>query len=281
MPALPRLRISPPVPRRCPPRCARIALGLGLVLCVARGAAAEPPSGSAPRPGSGSAPRPGTAAAVKLAAKHFRVALADYRDGAYREAITELDQAIALDPHGKDLVYNRALVYEKLGDIDRAITEYQRYARMETDRHEIARARAIVRRLEGARREVEGGATRASAPDRQTDAASRHGRMDGWVIGAGGVAIVAAAIGSFFGIRALATEPSADASTGGGTSYADVQADAERAHGFAVVADISFAIALASGASAGALYMLRAPAPPQSAQAWRGAPGVVTLGVHF
>lgn len=238
---------------------------MALAFGVAGSAAGEP-----------GAPAPGSPAALALARKHFDAALADYRDGAYREAIGELDQAITLDPHGKDLVYNRALVYEKLGDMDRAIAGYRRYVEMETNRSDVAHAQAIIRRLEGARREVHK-AERDSAPDRH----SSPGRLDGWVVGAGAVAVAAAALGTFFGVRALVTQPSADAGTGGGTSYADVQAEQERAHGFAVVADVSFVVALASGATAGALYFLRSPPPaPQAAAGSRGG-AALSFGVRF
>jgi tetratricopeptide (TPR) repeat protein len=245
-------------------------------------AAARPPAGASDAE-SKTLPAQGSPAAVQLARKHFKKALERYRKGKYREAIEELNQAIALDPHGKDLVYNRGLVYEKLGQIDDAIREFHHYMRMEQDPAERQRARAILRRLEGARREVETPAD-ASASGRQSpegpestkspDAGSsqktgsstpgHRGRLDTWVYVAGGVAAAAVVVGSIFGIRALATEPGVDQSTGGSRSYSRMQDDQSRAHSYAVVADVSFAVGILSGAAAGALYFMRAPAPARA-----------------
>ena len=58
---------------------------------------------------------------VAAARKHFDKARADYAQGAYREAIGELEAAHALDPNAKDLVFNLGVVHEKLGDIDEAL----------------------------------------------------------------------------------------------------------------------------------------------------------------
>jgi len=241
-------------------------------------AAARPPAGASDA-GSTARPAQGSPAAVQLAKEHFKKALERYRNGKYREAIQELNQAIALDPHGEDLVYNRGLVYEKLGQIDDAIREFHHYMRMEKDPEERERARAILRRLEGARREVEtpaeGSATSPESPEspsgeggssRKSGASTlaHRGRLDTWVYVAGGVAAAAVVVGSIFGIRALATEPGVDQSTGGTLTYSRLQDDQSRAHSYAVVADVSFAVGILSGAAAGALYFMRAPAPARA-----------------
>lgn len=264
------------------------ALSLALVLGLPGVAAARPPAGmsgsdagSDATSGASSAPKPGSPAASKLAEKHFQKALERYRKGAYREAIAELNQAIALDPHGKDLYYNRGLVYEKLGQIDDAIREFEHYLRMVKDPEQQKRARAIIRRLKGARREVEtpaaeaprrkSGTTSSTTTSAQPAAASTHpaghGRLDRWVYFTGGVAAAAVVLGSIFGIRALATEPGVDASTGGGRSYSRMQDDQSRAHSYAVVADVSFVVGIVSGAAAGALYFMRSPAQADTARA--------------
>lgn len=231
---------------------------------------------------------------------HFDRALERYKSGQYREAIGELNQALKYDPRGKDLVYNRALVYEKLGEIDRAIEEYHHYLRMETDPKLRAQARATIHRLRGARREVEAPEADAgppapaapqpapAAPQPARAGAHEKSRLDGWVIATGGVAAAALLIGTIFGVGALATEPGSGDSTGPSTSASDLQSKAEQAHSFAVVADVSFVIALLSGGTAGALYFLRSPAPP-SESARRGPralpsePGTTafSVGVHF
>lgn len=262
------------------------ALSLALVLGLPGVAAARPPAGSSDA-GSTAAPEPSSPAAVQLAKKHFKKALERYRKGAYREAIHQLNQAIALDPNGKDLIYNRGLVYEKLGQIDDAIREFHHYLRMEHDPQERERARAILRRLKGARHEVEKkpsasgeeGSEKAeegASPQQQpgSHTAPQHGRLDGWVYVAGGVAVAAVVVGSIFGIRALATEPGVDQSTGGSRSYSRMQDDQSRAHSYAVVADVSFVVGILSGAAAGALYYMRAPAPARAdaARALRSLP---------
>ncbi len=274
-------------------RCLRglscCALSLVLVLGLPGVAAARAPAGSSGSGATNSAPEPGSPAAEKLARKHFKRALERYRKGAYREAIRELNKAIALDPHSKDLVYNRGLVYEKLGQIDNAIHEFEHYLTLEQDPEERERARAIIRRLKGARREVEkpappaGGGSPASSPAGSSPSpgspttpapVARHGRLDTWVYVAGGVAVVAAVVGSIFGIRALATEPGVDQSTGGSRTYTGMQNDQSRAHSYAVAADVSFGVGILAGAAAGALYFLRAPAPApaDTARAMRALP---------
>src|SRR6188472_4558508 len=64
---------------------------------------------------------------------HFDEALAHYREGHYRAAIAELKAALTFDPTSKDLIYNLALVHEKLGELDPAIAALERYAELETD----------------------------------------------------------------------------------------------------------------------------------------------------
>ncbi len=262
---------------RCRSGLSCCGLSLVLVLGLPGVAAARPPAGGASSAEAKTPPAPGSPEASRLARVHFKRALERYRKGAYREAIQELDQAIQLDPKSKDLVYNRGLVYEKLGRIDDAISEFEHYLRMEHDPEERERAKAILRRLNGARKEIESppptkpGASEASASGGEpsssgstagsTTGTAHRGRLDGWVYVAGGVAIAAAVVGSIFGFRALSTEPGVDQSTSGSRTYSRMQDDQQTAHSYAVVADASFAVGILSGAAAGALYFLRAPAP--------------------
>ena len=78
--------------------------------CVAR-ADEDNPNDEEPRAASGN----------PSAKHHFDEALAHYREGHYRAAIAELKAALTFDPTSKDLVYNLALVHEKLGELDLAI----------------------------------------------------------------------------------------------------------------------------------------------------------------
>ncbi|HEY4118216.1 MAG TPA: tetratricopeptide repeat protein, partial [Byssovorax sp.] len=56
-----------------------------------------------------------------------------YERGEYRDAIAKLETALALDPSGKELVYNLALIHERLGEFDDATRYYEQFLPMETD----------------------------------------------------------------------------------------------------------------------------------------------------
>src|SRR6185369_13944542 len=77
-----------------------------------------------------------------------------YERGVYRRAISKLEAALALDPDGKELIYNLALIHEKLAEADIAETYYVRYIDMETDPKARERAEAIVKRLQGAKKKL-------------------------------------------------------------------------------------------------------------------------------
>ncbi|MGH7440856.1 MAG: tetratricopeptide repeat protein, partial [Polyangiaceae bacterium] len=121
-----------------------------VVACVVLGASL------AARPAHADGPPQATAANAAAARRHFDKARTFYEQGQYHEAIGELDTAHALDPSAKDLVFNLGVVHEKLGDIDDALRWFRLYAGMSLTPQESDRAEAYVRRLEGARREVEG-----------------------------------------------------------------------------------------------------------------------------
>jgi hypothetical protein len=87
----------------------------------------------------------------------------------------------------------------------------------------------------------------------------------------GSVAGAAFIVGSVFGLRALALNPGANARTGGGVTYADVQADAHTAHSYAVVADVSFVITAAAAGTAMFLYFANPRRAPQAVSASAGA----------
>src|SRR5258708_3629396 len=89
---------------------------LALLGCI--GAATAPRVALADQP---------SASNVAAARKHFEKARGFYGQGAYREAITELEAAHALDPSAKDLVFNLGVVHEKLSDIDEALNWFRVY----------------------------------------------------------------------------------------------------------------------------------------------------------
>jgi tetratricopeptide (TPR) repeat protein len=196
-----------------------------------------------------------------------------YEAGEYRKAIAKLDQALQQDPEGKELVYNLALIYEKLGDVDAAERYYRQYLEMETEPPLVERTQRALKRIEGARKELPQRGQAAPAPSAAptADAPVEMTRPIGpWVWITGGVALSALIVGNVFAISAVSKSPGDDARTGDGVGVGDLQADAESAHDRAVVADVSFLVALLAGGAAAYLY-LSTPRRAQSPTAGNGA----------
>src|SRR4051812_27640849 len=97
-------------------------VGLLALLCAGAAAAAEPPP--APSAPAGTAPR--TSSGLQVASDKDQLSkramsLHDeawelYEQGRYHAAIEKLEAALRLDPDGKELVYNLAILHEKLAD---------------------------------------------------------------------------------------------------------------------------------------------------------------------
>lgn len=240
---------------------------VGLAACVAVGGGRDALAGP---DDSAAAPSP------DRARKAFETALQLYRSGQYKAAVEKLVEARKLDPTAKDLPYNLGLVHEKLGNLDEAIKNFEVFLALEADEGEKERVRAIIKRLEGARSDLvkpppSAPAASSSAPPPPppppTESAPppppppvRKGKLDGLVYGTGGLAAAALLGGVVFGVRALSLRPS-ESVTGPEQSFQDLQSSARRAHQSAVIADISFGVALVSGGAAALLYFLReAPA---------------------
>jgi len=188
------------------------------------------------------------------AAEHFERALAWYRAGKYRRAVDELDAALERDPGGKDLVFNLALVQEKLGDLAGAITSLQRFQTMEKDPKELERASQTIERLKGAQAELLSALPRASTlvlTSTDCPAPRVRGKFDGWVIGTGSLALASLLVGTVFGVHALTL---------------DSVTEQSRARDAAVVADVALATGLLAGTGSVALYFGRfADSPSESA----------------
>ncbi|HET7540460.1 MAG TPA: tetratricopeptide repeat protein [Polyangiaceae bacterium] len=184
------------------------------------------------------------------AAEHFERALAWYRAGKYRRAAEELEAALERDPGGKDLMFNLALVQEKLGDLAGAIASLQRFQSMEKDPKELERASQTIERLRGAQAEL-----LAAVPHEPTPALARvdcpaprmRGKFDGWVIGTGSLALASLLVGVVFGVRALTL---------------DANTEESQARDAAMVADVALATGVLSGAGSFALYWGRFADPP-------------------
>ncbi|WP_441286068.1 tetratricopeptide repeat protein [Sorangium sp. KYC3313] len=208
-----------------------------------------------------------------------------YQHGEYRAAIAKLEAAVALDPEGKELIYNLAMIHERLGEIDEAERYYRRYLDMEALPKAREEVHAVLKRLEGAKRELSGAKPPPSAPAKAASVSTalpylprlpRHPVAVGsampratWLGVSGGIAAGSLVVGGVFAALAVARDPGAGERTGAGVSIADLQADASAAHRCAVAADIAFLVAGLSGAAA--LYLYLSPGAPAASPAARAA----------
>ena len=69
-----------------------------------------------------------------------------YAQGRYEEAYSRLQEAVKLDPKGKELHYNLGLVAEKRGMLTDAIRHYRSCYELEKAPHERRSLRRILRR---------------------------------------------------------------------------------------------------------------------------------------
>jgi tetratricopeptide (TPR) repeat protein len=258
------------------------------VAALAGGAfAAPPPAGAAPSAARAPAPQDPRARAQRAVELHDE-ARALYERGEYKKAIEKLEAALELDPKGKELVYNLALIHEKLLELDDAQRYYARYLEMEQDPKLRERALSTVKRIEGAKREkaerdeqaARDAARPPSAPAAPPPDASPRRRPGAafWItVAAGSLALAA---GTTLAITAVAGDPGADARTGDGVGVADLEADADGAHGRAVVADVAF---VGAAALAGLAVFLFVTAPKERPAAARAADRGVrpAIGVRF
>ncbi|WP_437496445.1 tetratricopeptide repeat protein [Sorangium sp. So ce1099] len=284
--------------------CVLAAAALWASPALAGQAPSEGPLGSpgvAPAPPSrGKAPAPSAQPSPPEASEKRRrieraTALHDeaqglYQNGEYRAAIAKLQAAVDLDPEGKELVYNLAVIHERLGEIERAEHYYLRYLEMEALPKEREQVTAVLKRLQGAKRELAGGKAQVAAPPSAAPSAAptaaplpllprvrllpHRSVVAGnprpptpWLLVSGGIAAGSLVVGSVFAALAVARDPGPDERTGGGVTIADLRADARAAHRCAVVADVALVIAGLSGAAA--LYLYLSPRAPASARAAR------------
>ncbi|MGK3993397.1 tetratricopeptide repeat protein [Sorangium sp. So ce1024] len=202
-----------------------------------------------------------------------------YQHGRYRAAIAKLEAAVALDPEGKELIYNLAVIHERLGEIERAEGYYLRYLEMETLPKEREQVAAVLKRLKGAKRELASARQQQAAPPAPAGASTALPMLPRvsllprrsvvvasprpstpWLLVSGGVAAGSLVVGGVFAALAVARDPGPDARTGDGISVADLQADASAAHRCAVAADVALLVAGLSGITA--LYLYLSPRVP-------------------
>lgn len=229
---------------------------VALVTSVAPRAHAQLPTASAPREGDGN---------VSVARPHFERALELYRGGRYADALPELEEAARLDPQGKDLFFNLALVHEKLGQLPDAISALERFRELETDAAERERARLTIERLRGAEqaaRSSEPSPTPCVAPAAAPApvAAPPAPAPRGLLIGAASVAVVSALVGTIFGVKALSEDVS-DTPTSQALPVGALRERGRRAERDALVADVAFSLALASSATFAGVWLLTPTEP--------------------
>jgi tetratricopeptide (TPR) repeat protein len=251
-----------------------IAVAATLVLALgARDASAQ----AAPTTSSTTQPTV-SADARAQAQQHFQRARELYQAGSYREAIVELEQARALDPTAKDLVYNLAVVNEKLGHIDEALKYmhfYLEHPEMNLDPAERTRAEGAIRRLEGAKQQAAPAPAPTVAPAPVVIApppeSPSHGRIDALTIGAATIAVGGFVVGTVFGIQAMGDKPQPGSITQSPGSYAELERQGNDAHEKAVIADIGFGVGIVATIGTAILYFARtkpaAAASPKTGKA--------------
>ncbi|AKV02769.1 TonB-dependent receptor [Labilithrix luteola] len=204
------------------------------------------------------------------AQQHFQRAKELYQTGAYREAVAELEQARALDPKAKDLVFNLGVVTEKLGKYDDAVAYFRQYMEMDSvTPAERAKAETIVKRLEGAKREVvpQESTPAAKTPEQSSPQTTttdprpvEHGRFDTATKVAGAIAIVGLGVGIGFGIRAIALDPK-NFTTGKDGTYDDLKTRTDDAHTSAIVSDVGLGVGVVAALATAWLYFGRTKEP--------------------
>jgi hypothetical protein len=214
------------------------------------------------------------------AEQHFQRAKVLYKAGNYKEAIDELEKAHSLDPAAKDLVLNLATVSEKIGRIDDALKYTHEYEALDLTTTEHDHAEAAIRRLEGAKKELDAQkAAQAAAQQQQQPPpqqppppeARPHGKIDVFTIGAATIAVAGYAIGTVFGVKALSDKPPASgyvAGTGPGATgtYANLQNSTDHSHSEARVADIAFVVGGVATIGAAVLFFARTRDPKPAKQ---------------
>jgi tetratricopeptide (TPR) repeat protein len=204
---------------------------------------------------------------VAAARRHFERARAYYGQGEYREAISEFEAAHTLDPNAKDLVFNLGVVHEKLGDIEDALKWFRLYTTMNLTPAERERGDAYVRRLEGAKKEIEdkqaaeAAGTSHPLPPQPPLPPRRErpppGRIDALTITTASLSVVALGFGVVMAIKAEEDRPPSPFITGRNGTYTDLVNDQANAHREAVAADIGFGISAASAIASAVLFATR------------------------
>jgi tetratricopeptide (TPR) repeat protein len=254
---------------------------LRAALCVALGACAvcAPSTSLAGSPDTANLPALVSPAKKAQAKARFTKAKQLYKQGKYRAAIDELQEALELDPEGAELVYNLGVIHEKLTEVETAIIYYKKYIAMISDEPEKDRVKEIIHRLKGAKTEVAPAKSAEPAPsptpsesaDAPAPPAAKKGRLDGLVIGSAVLAGAGLVTGVVFGVLAMGDRIQGTPSTNDTTTYQDLESRRDRAKQEALIADIGFGVAAVGTVTALVLYFARDKksdeAPPPKTEA--------------
>lgn len=207
-----------------------------------------------------------------------------YQEGRYDEAVVELERALALDPDEPVLLYNLALVHEKLDHFDDAIGYLRRFRDTGLQGEELERVEGTIRRLEGARQHVPAEVPRervihvpVRVPVERPRPEPRLGRADTLFFVTAVVAGAALATTAITGAMALSEQTEVDRFVvGEDGDLSDRRVHAANADDLALVADVALVAGGALAVSAVLLYALRRAEPEQ------GPPGrTVTPGLSI
>jgi tetratricopeptide (TPR) repeat protein len=219
-------------------------------------------AGDAVVPTSAAAQRGVSQAEQREAVELYRRGREHFEAGRYREAIADLEQALARDPSSPTLVYNVARVYELLGELDQAIRYYQVFLRMlgPDEDDERTRVADTIARLQGARDQV--GTTDPVAPpdnpqiDRPVIVEERGvADVAFWATVVTAGALLAG--GGVFGALALTMDGNADCVVGDQCTLIERDDYGAMANNFALTADILFVAGGVAAVAATLLYALR------------------------
>ncbi len=279
----------------------RVALALAVIATAILStslAFADPPAN--PRSVAGSGEGEASPQAKASAQVHFQKAQELYQQGSYREAIADLEAAVALDPKAKNLYFNLGVVDEKLGRIDEALEQFRKYATFDLETDERARVEKYIRRLEGAKAQLalQPAPTFVAAPggvivQPRVEEKIPNGRVDAATVTAATVSLAGFGVGTWLALRASSMKPQPGYVTGRDGTYAELETNAKDAHKVAIFADVGFGVGIVAAVTTAYLYFARPRTrasitshPPRAAHAeLSGAPlpggGQITLGGEF
>lgn len=178
-----------------------------------------------------------------------------YDEGRYQDAVALLEEAVSHDPNAPDLLYNLALVYERLGNYDGALEYLQRYRQFQLGDEEQNRVDRMMVRIRGARAH----APAPPEPEVQTRVVTeRIGVADGWFWGMLGATVLFGGAAIVTGVLALDWHgAAADYRLGTDGNLDDFHYMEDTAYYLSIVTDVLIGLSSAAALTALLLYVLR------------------------